>query len=587
MPYSPWMNKNLFLLLLLSIGPGLLCAELRVPHIFGDRMVLPRERSIPVWGQAVAGESVTVRFAGQSVETRAGGDGAWKLDLAPEEASHASRELTIASASDKLVYTNVLVGDVWLLGGQSNMEDTLDNIYHGDVEVLSAHHPSIRLITIPVAALPKPTTDFLPINEHNGWTGRYEEKGTWFTCSPERVARFSAIGYIFGRRLHLASQVPIGLIDASVGGTTVEAWTTRSSFTRLAGSQAVLGGWEAKVAAYDPLASIARKRAAWEKDTEKRKKAGQAPKPRPVAPDPDPAFDRNNPGASYNGMIAPLAGFPMRGALFNQGYNNALGGSARPKLYEQTLQAMIRDWRAIFGPEMPFGIVALTAGGQPQTEENFEQRMVDPAPYIREGQLRAYREMEHVGFAPAYDQQVPWYHPHKKLELGERIARWALATQYGLKLGWQPALCTQSEVQEDRIVLRFDRAIQTHDGRPFEGFSIAGEDRHFHPAFAEYLKTGKDDKGRDQVDRTRVVVSHPAVRVPLAVRYAWARNPLGNACNSQHHERILPVPSFRTDTWDWPEAPAKGSAGEQAHRKARKQAESWAKERASARAAGQ
>lgn len=572
--------KHILLLLLL---PGFLHAELRVPHIFGDRMVLPREQSIPVWGTAAAEEAITVRFGDQSVETQADAEGAWKVELAAEAASAKGRELLIAGAIEKQVFTNVLVGDVWLLGGQSNMEDTLDSIYHGDVEVLSAHHSAIRLMTIPVAALPKPTTDFLRTNEHNAWTGRHEEKGTWFTCSPERVARFSAIGYIFGQRLHRASQVPIGLIDASVGGTTVEAWTTRSSFAQLAGAAPVLEEWDAEIAVYDPIASMARKLENWETASERLKKEGKPPQKRPVTPDPNPAFDRNNPGASYNGMIAPLAGFPMRGAIFNQGYNNALGAQARPTLYAATLKAMITDWRAIFGAEMPFGIVALTAGGQPQTDENFEARMVDPAPFIREGQWKAYRELEHIGFASAYDQQVPWYHPHKKLELGERMARWALATQYGFHVGWEPAVCTTSVVQEAEIVLQFDRAVQTHDGRPFEGFAIAGEDRHFVPAKAEAFVSGKDDKGRDQVDRTRVLVSHPSVPHPVAVRYAWARNPLGNACNSQHHERIIPVPSFRTDTWDWPEAPVKGSDAERPHRdvidQQRKQAEAWAKER--------
>jgi sialate O-acetylesterase len=233
---------------------------------------------------------------------------------------------------------------------------------------------------------------------------------------------------------------------------------------------------------------------------------------------------------------------------------------------------MIEDWRAAFGDEaMPFGIVGLTAGGEPQTLENFELRMVDPAPYIREGQHAAALDLEGVCFMPAYDQQVPWYHPHKKFELGERIARWALNTQYGQgQLGWKPVECIGHEVHQDHIVLRFDRAVRVHDGRPFAGFAIAGEDRHFVPAKAEFVVVGSDDRGRPRHDETQLKVSSPLVPKPVAVRYAWARNPLGNAVNSQHHERIIPIPSFRTDGWDWPEAPFEkdGADAQNRHREA-------------------
>ena len=254
-------------------------------------------------------------------------------------------------------------------------------------------------------------------------------------------------------------------------------------------------------------------------------------------------------------MIAAFAPLSVKGAIFNQGYNNALG-DARPALYAKTIQAMIQDWRRTFQDEnMPFGIVELTAGGQPQTLENFELMTLDPAPFIREGQFKASRELPHVGFACAYDQQVPWYHPHKKVQLGERIARWALATQYGIRLGYKPAIVTAAKPKGGRMVLTFDRYVQTHDGRPVVGFAVAGADQRFHPAQVSYAIIGKDNRGRDREDRKTLEVWSDLVEAPVAVRYAWARNPLGNLVNGQHHERILPVPSFRTDDWDWPEAP--------------------------------
>lgn len=540
-------------------------AEVRVNHIFDNHMVLQRRQPVRVWGWADPAEAVTVEFAGQTVTTAAGADGNWAVNLDPLEASTQPRDLVVKGKANTVTCQNVLVGDVWIMGGQSNMEDPIHYVYQGDVEVASANLPSIRILTIPVCANPKPQPDFPRIDEFNAWTNQSEKKGYWFVCSPETVHPFSAIGYVFGRRLHLAGKVPIGLIDTSVGGTTVEAWTSRPALAAIPEAAPLLKQWDEKIAAYDPQKDLRDRIQRWEKETQKRKAEGRQPAPKPEDLRPGPAFDRNNPGASYNGMIACFARFAVKGAIFNQGYNNALG-DARPALYAKCFQAMIRDWRRTFRSQnMPFGIVELTAGGQPQTLENFELQMIDPAAYIREGQFKASRELPQVGFACAYDQQVPWYHPHKKVQLGERIARWALATQYEVKVGYEPAVCTSANPQGDRMVLTFDRVVQSHDGRPIEGFAVAGADRQFCPARVRYAVVGKDDRGRDREDRRVLEVFSELVETPVAVRYAWARNPLGNLVNGQHHERILPVPSFRTDDWDWPEAPfdpeARGEIG--------------------------
>ena len=556
-----------------AMWAGLVCAdaraEVRVHHIFDSNMVIQRDKPVRVWGWAEAGEAVSVQFAGQRKAATADKDGKWAVELDAMPASSQGRALSAKGKANTVAYDNILVGDVWLLGGQSNMEDELEGVYHGDVEVASADRPSIRLMTIPAVASGKPLSDFPRVNEFNGWTGRHEMKGYWFVCSPKTVNRFSAIGYIFGRRLHLATKVPIGLIDAARGGTTVEAWTSRPMLATIPEARGLLKEWDERIAAYDPAKSLQARVQRWERDTERRKKQGKPPQPKPTKPDPSPADNPNNPGASFQGMIGLFGGFAIKGAIFNHGYNNALGDS-RPKLYAKVLNAMIRDWRRAFADEkMPFGIVELTPGGRPQTLENFETQMIDPAMFIREGQLKAYRDLPDVGFVCAYDQQVPWYHPHKKVLLGERIARWALATRYGLRVGWQPALCTSSKKQDRRIVLTFDRSVQTHDGRPMEGFAIAGVDRRFVPARATYAVVGKDNRGRDRVDTKKVEVRSDLVPDPVAVRYAWARNPLGNLVNSAHHERILPVPSFRTDDWDWHEAPF-GRGGTPEHNEYRK-----------------
>lgn len=574
------------LLLTLAPLPCLLGAELTVAHFFGDHMVIQRDKPIRIWGTSQPGENVRVRFSIRDLTVKADAQGNWQMELEALPVSSQGKALVIQSGDTTITYDNILVGDVWICGGQSNMEDEISYVYHGDMEVSSANHPMIRLMTVPQQASPVAFTDMDRLNEFNSWTRRHEQKGSWSQCTPKAIERFSAIGYIFGKRLHLVSGIPIGLIDNSWGGTTIEAWTSRSTLKKIPAARGLLEEWDSKIAAYDAAASLQARIQRWEKDSERRKARGEKPNPKPTEPDQDPASDRNNPGASFNGMLASFSEANIKGAIFNQGYNNALG-NARPRLYASVIKAMIENWRETFRDDaMPFGIIGLTPGGQPQTRDNYEIRMVDAAPFIREGQFEAAKALNHVCFMPAYDQQVPFYHPHKKVLHGERMARWALATQYGqTQLKWKPTTLEHTEISGDHIVLSFNGMVRVHDGRPFEGFAIAGTDRHFVPAQAEFVVKGKDDRGREQKDERKLKVWSPLVPEPVAVRYAWARNPLGNAVNSGHHERIIPIPSFRTDNWDWPEAPFESDRDEtrNAHREAintmRRQAREWSEAR--------
>jgi sialate O-acetylesterase len=251
-------------------------------------------------------------------------------------------------------------------------------------------------------------------------------------------------------------------------------------------------------------------------------------------------------------MVAVIAGLTVKGIVFHQGYNNALEDS-RPKQYASNFMALIKDWRNTFNDkELPFGIIETSAGGEPQTLDNYELRMIDPTPSIREGQFKAFMDLPQTGYVCSYDQQVNWYHPQKKVEVGERMARWALSTQYGLKLEWEPAICQGVDRQKDKIIINFNKEVKTSDDRPIEGFSIAGSDRHFFPAKAAYVKT-KDEKGQPVDDKKRIEVWNNLTVDPIEVRYAWARNPLGNLVNSDCP--IIPVPLFRSDNWDYPEAP--------------------------------
>lgn len=559
---------------------------LYAPHIFSDYMVIQRDRPIRVWGSAEPNAETRVQFAGQDATVQADESGNWLAELEPMPMNAEPQTLTISSGGEIISFKEILIGDVWLLSGQSNMEHNIGNVYHGDAETASANYPNLRLMTIPHMACPDPLEDFERHEDYDTWAergARGELKGAWSPCTPASTHHFSAIGYVFGRRVHTASGVPIGLIDASWGGTTLEAWLRMDAMEAIPLAEPFLQMWRERIEEYDPEENLKMKIERWEQDTERRKERGEQPNPKPTEPDQSPAFNRGGPAAAFNGMVAPYANFNIKGTLFNHGFNNALGDS-RPKLYAAAFKGLIVNWRKVFrDEEMPFGIVELTAGGQPQTRENFEERMVDAAPYIREGQAMAWRALPNVGFASAYDQQVNWYHPQKKFELGERIARWGLGEFYDQEhIGWQPADCIEWKLEGDRAVLKFDRPVQVNDGRPFEGFAVAGEDRHFYPASAEYVKIGKDDRGRDRLDKAQLKVSSPFVEKVRAVRYAWARNPLGNVVNDSHHERTIPIVLFRTDNWEYPEAPY-GHDAYMEHRgvlhRLRQQAAAWAKER--------
>jgi len=540
------------LLLSFSLISLMLSAQVRPYHIFDNNMVLQRDKPVRVWGLAAPMEKVKIEFGGQVKSAVSSQQGEWSVYLDPMPASSQSRDMIVSGTSSSVQFTNVLVGDVWVLGGQSNMEFDLARIFHGDVEILSANFPNIRLMTIPCSANLKPKKDFERINEYDGWYERYDKKGYWFICSPETVPTFSGLGYIFGRRLYMASQVPIGLIDVSVGGTTVEAWLTPETLAAMPENSSLLKQWNDKVAAYNPDEDLKAKIKNWEKNSAARIKEGRQPEPKPVEPSPGPALDRNFPGSSYTGMVAVIAGLTVKGIVFHHGYNNALEDS-RPKLYALNFKALIADWRKTFyDGELPFGIIEFSAGGEPQTLDNYELRMIDPAPSIREAQFKAFRDLSNTGYVCSYDQQVNWYHPQKKVEAGERMARWALATQYGLNLAWEPAILKNIERLKDRIIITFSKEVKTSDDRPIEGFCIAGSDRHFFPAKAAFAKI-QDENGKLVDDKKRIEVSNNLTVDPLEVRYAWARNPLGNLVNSECP--IIPVPLFRSDRWDYPEAP--------------------------------
>ncbi|MEC7401395.1 MAG: hypothetical protein VX821_05320 [Verrucomicrobiota bacterium] len=546
-----------------AIGDGL-C----VHNLFQSNMILQRDKPIEIWGWAKPGEVVRVLFAGKSKEAKAGKEREWKVTLPAMTANADPQTLNIKGKDQNLTLENVLIGDVWVLGGQSNMEEPLNNVENGKLEIVSANYPGIRILTVPAQNGPDTKKGFARLHEWSSWSNRHFRKGDWDVCSPEIARELSAIGYVFARRLHMASQVPIGVIDASRGGTTVETWTPTPVLKKIETKEVkgLLAEWEKKVAEFDPQKDLQKRVENHHNWVKNMKKQGrEIPKGRTVPNDlrPGPAMDQNRPGNCYASMIAPIAGLAVKGAIFHQGFNNAGGGSAGADMYYQIFAKMITAWRDAFkDPQMPFGIISLCTAGEPQTRDDYLEKMVNGGIYIREAQYKTFLDFlkagdGNVGFASSFDKRRSWYHPQLKIPVGERISRWALATQYGFEkdIKWKPPMYTEMNLEGGKIILKMDTWVRAVTNGPIEGFAIAGKDRRFQPAEAEWLVTGKDQHNRPKHDRRVIVLSSPHVPDPIHFRYAWGRNPMGNLQSADHND--LPFATQRSDDWRMENVPVK------------------------------
>jgi len=536
-----------------SSAPGL-----TVHNLFQSGMVLQRDKPLRVWGWAEPGEKVTVTFGSQTQSGTAGADRRWQVELPPMNASSKPQQLVVQGQSKKIELDNILIGDIWLLGGQSNMEFEIAKVENGDLEIASANFPNIRLFTVPQANGPDKRENFPALYQWSDWSSRHFRQGYWDDCTPETVRDMSAIGYTFARRLHMASQIPIGVIDVSRGGTTVETWTPLEVLAGIDTPEvkAKLTSWQEKIAAFDPQQDLEKRIKQHHDRLANLKKQGKE-LPKDTAPpsdlQPGPAVDMNRPGNCYASMLAPLAGFPIKGVIWHQGYNNALEPNGHA-LYAQVFSQMISAWRAAFNdPQMPFGIISLCTDGDPQDEHDYLEKMLNEGIYIRAVQYQTFLDLmkagdKQIGYASSYDQRRAWYHPQIKIPVGERIARWALATQYGLskQVRWLPPQLKEVRPEGEQLVLRFDSTVGPfHDG-PLTGFAIAGKDGRFQPAKAEWL-TVKDKQGKPQPDRTSIVLTSPLVSEPQYFRHAWGRNPLTSLKSTDHTD--LPVPTIRNDPW--------------------------------------
>lgn len=538
-----------------------------VSNLFQSGMVLQRGKPISIWGWGKPGAELSVEFAEYSVSVEVADDRSWKVNLPACEATASPQALSVTSGGDSLQLTDILIGDVWVLGGQSNMEFELAKVENGNLEIASANYPQMRLLTVPQGVGPEPKRSFERLHEWSGWFGRHFRKGNWEHCTPESARELSAIGFVFARRVHQASQVPIGVIDISRGGTTVEAWTPLEALRKLESQplQAKLASMDVKVAEWDSerdLADRIKKHEQWlEKQAKENKVVPEDRKAAPTDLRPGPIADQNYPGNCYAGMLAPLAGLSVKGAIFHQGYNNAFDFSRGAEMYRDVFPEMIRSWRAAFNdPELPFGILSLCTDGYPQTRDDYCEKMFNAGMEIREAQYQTFLSLydsgdKNVGFASSYDLRRRWYHPQLKVPAGERLARWALATQYGFnrQLEWKPPQIIAMKTADNALHVVFDADVGDPGDGSMEGFAICGKDRQFHPANVAYFEKGKDARGRPQLDRRTLVLTSPMVNSPIHYRFAWGRNPLANLQKTGHKD--LPIATQRSDNWKMQEVP--------------------------------
>ncbi len=514
-------------------------AELRMPSVFGDHMVLQAGKPVAVWGWAAAGEKVKVVFAGQEKETIADGEGAWRLQLEVLKPSFKGAVLEASDGSKTLRFEDVLVGEVWVCGGQSNMEWSLRGSRDADLEVDSADSPAIRFLRLPKIASHVPRNDFPPGNP-KGLEGR------WRRAIPQEVENCTAVGYYFARRLQRRLKVPVGLIDTSWGGTMAQHWVSLETLRPIAEMKPYFERFEQAVTQWTEgggeegaAKRLANDVAAWEKKKKEAEESGERVPGRPNPRNYKDPRTKGQPAGMYHGVLLPIAGTTVRGALFYQGENNSFAESWKP--FPKTYPAVVSDWRKAFNnPRLPIGLIQI-AGWSNRRSMTYD--MNHHTNIVREVQHRTWQASEQTGLIVTFDTNSNGsIHPGRKQPVGERTARWALAEVYGVKsrgsqdvLEWRGPVFREAVVEDGKIIvsfregtargLRLDQDVEV-------GFYVAGEDRDFHHA-------------RARVNRETVEVWCEAVPKPVAVRYAWSNLPMGGLMNA----RELPAYPFRNDSW--------------------------------------
>ena len=491
-------------------------AGVKLPAIIGNNMVLQRDAKVPLWGWAEPGEAVEVSIPerGQKHKTKAGSDGKWIVRLAPLKTGDPISVLI--AGKNQITLTNVLVGEVWVCSGQSNMQWTVQSSRDSDLETLTAKFPKIRLIQVRTQGTQAPLETF---------------DGEWTECLPESVKGFSAVGYFFGRQLHQTLDCPIGLIDNAWGGSACEAWVRRDLFDGKELYAPLMERCKKTESEFDWEALQAKHQvqlAAWKVKAAAARKAGKPAPRRPRAPR-NQLTGQHRPANLFNARLMPVVPFAIRGAVWYQGESNA----SRAYQYRDLFPMMIQNWRDVWGQgDFPFYYVQLA---------DFRDEKASPAESdwaeLREAQTMTMDRLKNVGEAVIIDiGEGKDIHPKNKQDVAKRLSRWALAREYGVEIPYQSPRMGDVKFEDGKAIVSFDHVggtLKTFDTRDVVGFTIAGKDKKFYAAKGTIRGSGQ------------VEVSSSEVGNPVAVRYAWADNPVCNLFNSAG----LPATPGRSDDW--------------------------------------
>lgn len=487
----------------LAIHHAQALADVKLPNIFTEHMVLQQGQKNRVWGTAEPGEDVTVSIGSQTHAVKAGADGKWMVTLEPLAAG-GPHAFTV-KGKNEIKFADVLVGEVWICSGQSNMQQSVNGVNDPDLERATAKYSNIRLITVPNVGTQEPQSDF---------------NGSWQVCTPETVGNFSAAGYFFGRQLHQTLDVPVGLINNAWGGSACEAWIRRDRLAADEKYKPLMDRWAEMEKNYDKNV------AEWKIAADKAKVEGKQP---PGHPD---GYMKGNsrPANIYNGALKPTIGYGIRGAIWYQGESNA----GRAYQYRDMFPLMIKSWRDEWSQgDFHFFWVQL-ADFRGEKAEPGESDWAE----LREAQTMTMSKLPATGEAVIIDiGEGKDIHPRNKQDVGRRLARLAFAQVYNVPgIAGRSPIYKSMEKQGNKIVLTFEHV--TGGWRPFDvneprGFAIAGEDKKFVWAQAKVIEQDKIEVWSD------------AVPNPASVRYAWADNPVCNMFSGAG----LPLTPFRTDDW--------------------------------------
>jgi sialate O-acetylesterase len=487
-------------------------AEVKLASPFTSHMVLQCDMKVPVWGTADPGEAVTVEFAGQKKSVTADTDGHWRVELEPMKASAESRTFRVSGSktATPIELGDVLVGEVWLASGQSNMDFSMSKkvksfagVANEEQEIAAANYPLIRMFT-GVAA--------------KTFTPAARVGGEWKICNPENAPAFSAVGYFFARDLQREIKIPVGIITESFGASTAESWIRRETLAADPQLKPMLDRFDAAVEQFrtNRPAVAAPPRSEDVSATNAvagRRRGNGAPR--------DPVQDQHNPTVLFNGMIAPVIPYAIRGAIWYQG-ESIVGGDAGVALYPHVQATLVRDWRKLWGEgDFPFYIVQLAG-----------QEAGSNRPEVREAQATIL-QLPNTGMAVATDiGERKNVHPKNKQDVGDRLARIALAKTYGRNIEFSGPVYESMSVEDHAIRVKFSHAqgLVARDGA-LKWFTIVGADGKFVPADAK-------------IDGETVLVSSPQIAKPVAVRYAWVNFPDGGHL---YNAAGLPAAQFRSD----------------------------------------